>query len=52
MANFRFELYFKLKDGEDPGSYEDVLYEEGCDDASLGIGKKGAMGLIFNRERS
>ncbi len=50
MVNFRFELYFKLKDGEDPGSYEDVLYDEGCDDASLGIGRKGAMGLIFNRE--
>jgi hypothetical protein len=47
---YRFQLGFKLKASEDARQYEDALYEAGCDDAVLGVGKKGYIRLEFIRE--
>ena len=48
---YNFELSFKLPgvnaDGE---QYLDALYEAGCDDAMIGIGRKGFIGADFSRE--
>jgi len=51
MKTYNFELSFKLPgldaDGE---QYLDALYEAGCDDAVIGIGRKGFIGADFSRE--
>ena len=51
MKEYDFALHFKLTDHRvDPSIYEDKLFEAGCDDALLGIGQGGYIGLDFIRE--
>lgn len=53
MREYEFTLKFKLKDSQiDPDVYVEQLYESGCDDAVIGTGKKGYIGLNFIRESS
>ncbi len=53
MREYEFTLKFKLPDSNtDPEIYIDKLYESGCDDALIGIGKKGYLALDFIRESS
>jgi hypothetical protein len=51
MTSYEFVLNFNLpqRDGE-PEKYLDALYEAGCNDASVGIGQYGMIGLDFTRE--
>ena len=47
---FEFELVFALPEGSpDEEAVLDALYEAGCDDATVGLGKRGAIGLAFVR---
>ena len=51
MALYDFTLKFALgQQDADPESYVDRLYEAGCDDALIGIGKRGRIALDFSRE--
>ena len=51
MTTYNFSLRFKLPDSQpDPEKYLDALYEAGCDDASVGIGRLGMVALDFDRE--
>jgi hypothetical protein len=53
MKEYNFTLKFNLPESEiDPEMYLDRLYESGCDDALIGIGKKGSLGLDFIRSAS
>lgn len=50
MKEYDFALQFKLADHKvDPSIYEDRLFAAGCDDALLGIGQSGYIGLDFIR---
>ena len=51
MSEYEFTLKFKLpEENMEPEIYVDQLYESGCDDALIGIGKKGYIALDFIRE--
>jgi hypothetical protein len=51
MKEYDFALVFELENPNiDAEIYLDVLYESGCDDAVIGIGKQGTLGLDFIRE--
>lgn len=50
MNEYEFQLDFKLGADEDANNYLDTLYEAGCDDAVLGVGKKGYIRLEFTRD--
>lgn len=51
MQEYEFTLKFDLRDSNaDPAQYLDELYEKGCDDALIGVGKKGYVSLNFIRE--
>ena len=50
MTEYTFELIFKLKKGESPDLHLDALYEAGCDDATVGTGALGFLGLSFIRQ--
>lgn len=50
MKEFNFELIFKLVDNQDSNEYLDVLFENGCDDATISIGQLGMLSLSFTRE--
>src|SRR5271168_4316710 len=53
MTSYSFVLNFNLPRGdEDPGQYLDALYEAGCDDALVGVGHRGMIGLDFTRSAS
>jgi hypothetical protein len=53
MREYEFTLKFKLPDSNtDSEIYIDRLYESGCNDALIGIGKKGYLALDFIRESS
>lgn len=53
MREYEFTLKFELPDhNTDPEIFIDKLYESGCDDALIGIGKKGYLALEFTRESS
>ena len=53
MKEYEFTLKFKLQDSDfDSDIYVEQLYESGCDDAVIGTGKKGYIGLNFIRESS
>lgn len=53
MQEYDFTLKFSLKTlSTDPSAYLDSLYESGCDDAFIGIGKAGYISLNFTRESS
>lgn len=53
MTDYTFVLNFTLPNREDdPEAYLDALYEAGCDDASVGLGRPGMIGLDFTRAAS
>src|ERR1700722_20402390 len=53
VNSYTFMLTFSLPArGADPSQYLDALYEAGCDDASVGIGQHGVIGLDFTRSAS
>jgi hypothetical protein len=48
---WEFVLKFRLpRDGADPTDWLDALFEAGCDDATVGVGKHGSIALDFSRE--
>jgi hypothetical protein len=50
MNEYEFALRFRLPDSEtDPESLLGVFLAAGCDDATVGIGKKGRIALDFTR---
>ena len=50
MKEYNFTLKFNLPDARiDPDCYVEQLYEAGCDDALIGIGKQGCIALDFTR---
>ncbi len=50
MTEYNFLLTFTLPDREaQPDQYLDTLYEAGCDDATVGVGRAGMIGLDFTR---
>lgn len=50
IPSYSFTLNFTLPGhDDDPESYLDALYEAGCDDASIGVGRAGMIGLDFTR---
>lgn len=51
MAMWDFTLNFRLPPGKgDPTLWLDALFEAGCDDATVGVGRPGAIALDFSRE--
>ena len=51
MSEYEFTLKFNLQHSPvDPNEYVEQLYENGCDDALIGIGAKGYIALDFIRE--
>ena len=53
MHEYDFILVFRLASAdEDPEIHLGRLLEEGCDDASVGIGRRGSIALDFGREAS
>ncbi len=47
---FEFDLIFALPEGgPDEGAILDALHEAGCDDAVVGLGRSGSVGLAFIR---
>jgi hypothetical protein len=51
MKEYSFTLKFNFQDAHtDPNSYIEQLYEGGCDDALIGVGKQGSIALDFIRE--
>jgi hypothetical protein len=50
MDNYTFMLNFTLPAREDdPEQFLDALYNAGCDDAVVGVGQYGMIGLDFTR---
>ncbi len=50
MDDFDFVLNFTLPPGFDsPDAFVDALFEAGCDDATVGVGQLGMIGLDFTR---
>lgn len=48
---YEFILKYALPDEKaDASQYLDALFEAGCDDATIGVGKMGAIALEFVRE--
>jgi len=50
MNNYQFQLVFLLHPNEDAEQYLDALFEAGCDDALMSIGKAGYLAADFTRE--
>ncbi|MDJ0651145.1 MAG: DNA-binding protein [Xenococcaceae cyanobacterium MO_188.B19] len=50
MPEYDFTLKFKLSEDLESEIYINQLYESGCDDALIGIGKPGYIALNFTRE--
>ncbi len=50
MNEYEFSLHFKLNTEEDPSWYVQQLEDAGCDDALIGIGRKGLISLDFIRD--
>ena len=46
---FEFDLVCAVPAGPDEGAILDALYEAGCDDAVVGLGAPGLIGLGFTR---
>ena len=50
MEDFSFVLNFALPPGHaTPDALTDALFEAGCDDATVGVGQRGMIGLDFTR---
>ncbi|NET01217.1 MAG: DNA-binding protein [Sphaerospermopsis sp. SIO1G2] len=53
MQEYEFTLKFKLPNPDaNPDMYINSLYESGCDDAIIGVGIRGFIGLNFIRQAS
>ena len=53
MDEYGFVLNFTLPPGaESPDALIDALFEAGCDDATIGVGMHGMIGLDFTRAAS
>jgi hypothetical protein len=53
MQEYEFTLKFSLLNSQiNPNAYIEQLYENGCNDALIGIGTKGYIALDFIREAS
>jgi hypothetical protein len=51
MQEYSFTLKFNFPNPRtDPNDYIEKLYEGGCDDALIGVGKQGSIALDFIRE--
>ena len=51
MNEYDFDLHFRLAEpNEDPEIHLGRLLEEECDDAGVGIGRRGHIGLTFMRD--
>lgn len=51
MTEYEFTLKFRLPASDaDPESYVEALGDAGCDDATLGVGQRGRIALVFARE--
>jgi hypothetical protein len=51
MMEYEFILKYALPDeNADASQYLDAIFEAGCDDATIGTGKTGAIALEFVRE--
>ena len=51
MKNYNFVLAFSLRDSDDNSeNYIEALGENGCTDASVGMGRLGRISLDFTRE--
>lgn len=50
MKTYDFELIFKVPNIEDISIYNDKLFENGCDDATISFGQLGFLALSFSRE--
>lgn len=51
MKRYDFTLKFSLPHlHDDPENYVEALYQAGCDDAVVGIGKRGRIALNFMRQ--
>lgn len=51
MPGYDIELSFALPSPDaDPGDFVDRLYEAGCGDATVGIGRSGHIGMLFTRD--
>lgn len=51
MSKHSFDMHFILATpNEDPETHLGRLLEEECDDAAIGIGRRGHIGLMFTRE--
>ena len=50
MMSYEFTLRFRLPEAKpDPETWVDRLYGAGCDDATIGTGRRGFIGLVFAR---
>jgi len=52
MNSYQFQLVFSIHPNEDAEQYLDALFEAGCDDALISIGKPGYLAADFTRESS
>jgi hypothetical protein len=52
MGKYDFTLKFELNDLIAPDDLVEQLFEAGCDDALIGTGREGQVGLDFLREAS
>ena len=51
MSEFEFTLRFLLpEDAPDPESHVEALYQAGCDDGLVGMGRHGHIAVLFARE--
>lgn len=51
MTQYNFTLKFALpQQDQDPESFVEQLFADGCDDALIGIGQHGRLALDFTRE--
>ena len=49
-TEFEFDLIFALSEAVDDAGLMDAMFEGGCDDAVIGTGAAGMLGLAFTRE--
>lgn len=53
MTSYEFTLRIRLPEANpDPEHWVDRIYEAGCDDATIGTGRHGFIGLMFARAAS
>lgn len=50
MKEQEFTLIFGVHEDLDAGLIENRLFEAGCGDAAVGLGREGRLALMFSRE--